>query len=57
LNLISNPLVHVCMTAPANIKPLKGNVSEVRKGLINKEKSSLIKEYWELVHHTKKWFM
>jgi len=41
LNLISDPHVHVCMTAPANIKQLKGNVFEVRKGSTNEEDYAL----------------
>jgi aryl-alcohol dehydrogenase-like predicted oxidoreductase len=55
--VLSNPHVHVCMTAPANIKQFEENATEVRKGPLSEEELSFIKEYGDLVRHTKKWFM
>jgi len=55
--VLSNPHVHVCLTAPANIKQLEENISEAQKGPLNAEELSFIKEYGDVVHHTKKWFM
>jgi aryl-alcohol dehydrogenase-like predicted oxidoreductase len=55
--VLSNPHVHVCMTAPANARQFEENIAEVQKGLLNEEELSFIKEYGDLVHHTKKWFM
>ena len=55
--VLSNPHVHVCMTAPANIWQFEENIGEVRKGPLNEEELSFVKEYGDLVRHTKKWFM
>jgi len=55
--VLSNPHVHVCMTAPANARQFEENIAEVRKGPLNEEELSFIKKYGDLVRHTKKWFM
>jgi aryl-alcohol dehydrogenase-like predicted oxidoreductase len=55
--VLSNPHVHVCMTAPANTWQFEENIGEVRKGPLNEEELSFVKEYGDLVRHTKKWFM
>ncbi len=55
--VLSSPYVHVCMMAPSNARQFEENLSEVRKGPLNEEELSFIKEYGDLVRHTKKWFM
>ena len=55
--VLSNPHVHVCMTAPTNTRQFEENIAEVSKGPLNKEELSLVKKYGDLVRHTKKWFL
>ncbi len=55
--VLSNPNVHVCLTAPTNMEQLEENIAEVQKGPLNQSERSLIEEYGDVVHHTKKWFM
>jgi len=55
--VLSNPHVHVCLTAPSNIKQLKENVAALEAGPLNDDEMKLIKDYGDLIHSKKKWFM
>jgi predicted aldo/keto reductase-like oxidoreductase len=55
--VLSNPHVHVCLTAPSNLKQLEENMAVVRKGPLSAEELDFIKKYGDVVKHTKKWFM
>jgi len=55
--VLSNPYVHVCLTAPSNVKQLQENLAAIRQGPLSDEDMKFIKEYGDLVHQTKKWFM
>lgn len=54
---LSNPNVHVCLTAPRNLKQLEENISSLEEGPLSEEEMKFIKLYGDLVHRTKKWFM
>lgn len=55
--VLSNPDVHVCMTAPSNAKQLAENIAALRQGPLCKEEMDFMREFGDAVHHTKKWFM
>lgn len=55
--VLSNPNVHLCLTAPRNIKQLDENLKSLSEGPLNEEEMHLMHEYGDMVHHTKKWFM
>ncbi|MDD5426059.1 MAG: aldo/keto reductase [candidate division Zixibacteria bacterium] len=55
--VLSNPHVHVCLTAPSNIKQLQQNITALDAGPLSDEEMKLIKDYGDLVHSKKKWFM
>ena len=55
--VLSNPNVHVCLTAPRNIKQLEENLKSLDDGPLNEEEMCFIKKYGDLIHSKKKWFM
>jgi aryl-alcohol dehydrogenase-like predicted oxidoreductase len=55
--VLSNPNVHVCMTAPSNAKQFQENLSALQQGPLSPEEMTFIKKYGDLVHHTKRYFM
>jgi aryl-alcohol dehydrogenase-like predicted oxidoreductase len=55
--VMSNPQVHVCLTAPANEKQLKDNIAAVRRGALNEEEMHFMKQFGDAVYSTRKWFM
>jgi aryl-alcohol dehydrogenase-like predicted oxidoreductase len=55
--VLTNPHVDVCLTAPSNIKHLTENINSLKSGPLSPEEMAFIKEYGDMVHHTKKWFM
>lgn len=55
--VLSNPHVHVCMTAPTNIKQLVENIRSLESGPLNEEEMQLMIKYGDAVHNKKKWFM
>jgi aryl-alcohol dehydrogenase-like predicted oxidoreductase len=55
--VLSNPQVHVCMTAPANLKQFEENVKALKLGSLTQEEMELMTKFGDAVHHTKKWFM
>ena len=55
--VLSNPNVHVCMTAPSNQEQLEHNLAAVRKGPLQEDEMEFIKKFGDAVRHTKKWFM
>ena len=55
--VLSNPNVHVCLTAPRNVKQLEENLKSLDAGPLNEEEMRLIKKYGDLIHSKKKWFM
>ncbi len=55
--VLSNPNVDVCLTAPRNINQLNENIAAVNKGILSGEEMDLIKEYGDMIHGQKKYFM
>jgi aryl-alcohol dehydrogenase-like predicted oxidoreductase len=55
--VLSNPHVHVCMTAPSNEKQFKENMEDVQKGPLSEEEMSFMHAYGDMVYRSKKWFM
>ncbi len=55
--VLSNPNVHVCLTAPRNEKELLENLDAIRQGSLNEEEMDFMKKFGDYVHNQKKWFM
>jgi len=55
--VLSNPNVHICMTAPSNMKQLEENIAALNDGPLSEEEMQFIRKFGDVVHHTKKWFM
>jgi len=55
--VLSNPHVDVCLTAPSNMKQLQENLRALDSGPLTGDEMAFMKDYGDLVHHTKKWFM
>lgn len=55
--VLSNPHVDVCLTAPKNAKELEENLASLREGPLSQEEMAFMREFGDVVHHTKKYFM
>lgn len=55
--VLSNPHIHVCMTAPTKMKQLEENLAALRQGPLCREDMDFMRKFGDAVHHTKKWFM
>ncbi len=55
--VMSNPHVHVCLSAPSNLEHLKQNLAGLEQGPLTSEELVLMHEYGDLVYQKKKWFM
>jgi aryl-alcohol dehydrogenase-like predicted oxidoreductase len=55
--VLSNPHVHVCMTAPSNMKQLNENLQALAQGPLSEEEMTFMKQFGDIVHRQKKWFM
>jgi aryl-alcohol dehydrogenase-like predicted oxidoreductase len=55
--VLSNPHVHVCLTAPRNERELRENVVAVQKGPLDEEEMSFMKTFGDAVYANRKWFM
>ncbi len=55
--VLSNPHVDVCMTAPWNLIQLEENLAALGKGPLDPDEMAFIKDYGDLVHSKKKYFM
>ena len=55
--VLSNPNVHVCLTAPRNLKQFEENLASLNSGPLSEEENALMVRIGDEVHHTKKWFM
>jgi aryl-alcohol dehydrogenase-like predicted oxidoreductase len=52
--VLSNPHIHVCMTAPSNIRQLSENVKALEQGPLSDDEMKLMLEYGALVHEKTK---
>ena len=55
--VLSNPNVHVCLTAPTNTKQLEENIAALREGPLCEEDLQFMRKFGDAVHRTRKWFM
>ncbi len=55
--VLSNPHVHVCLTAPRNVAQLEENLAAFRRGPLGAEDMDFMRRFGDAVHHTKRWFM
>jgi predicted aldo/keto reductase-like oxidoreductase len=55
--VLSNPHVHVCLTAPSNVRQLEEDLAAVRQGPLSEEEMQFMREFGDAVHARKKWFM
>jgi aryl-alcohol dehydrogenase-like predicted oxidoreductase len=55
--VLTNPNVDVCLNAPSNQKQFLDNLAAVRQGALSDDEMAMMREYGDLVHGMKKWFM
>jgi aryl-alcohol dehydrogenase-like predicted oxidoreductase len=55
--VLSNPHVHVCMTAPSNLKQLEENLEVLSQGPLDAEEMRFMREFGDAVHRQRRWFM
>jgi aryl-alcohol dehydrogenase-like predicted oxidoreductase len=55
--VLSNPHVHICMTAPSNLKQFEENLKSLNQGPLSEQEMEFMKKFGDAVHHTRKWFM
>ncbi len=55
--VLSNPHVHVCMTAPSNLKQLEENLEALSQGPLDAEEMQFMQEFGDAVHRQRRWFM
>jgi aryl-alcohol dehydrogenase-like predicted oxidoreductase len=55
--VLSNPHVDVCLTAPSNVQQLEEDLAAVRQGPLPEEEMQFMREFGDVVHRAKKWFM
>jgi len=55
--VLSNPNVHVCMTAPSKIVQLEENLAALNQGPLDEDDMKFMQRFGDAVHHTKSWFM
>jgi aryl-alcohol dehydrogenase-like predicted oxidoreductase len=55
--VLSNPGVHVCMTAPSNAKQLEENFAALDDGPLSDTEMERVREFGDVVHERRGWFM
>ncbi len=55
--VLSNPAVDVALTAPTNARQLAQNLAEIEKGPLADDELAFMREYGDVVHAQRKWFM
>jgi hypothetical protein len=55
--VLSNPAVHVCLTAPRSLKELQENIDAVKSGPLSEEEMRFMREFGKAVHEKQRWFM
>ncbi len=55
--VLSNPHVHVCMTAPSNMQQLSHNLRALELGPLSPEEMTFMSKFGDTVYNQKKWFM
>lgn len=52
--VLSNPKVHVCLTAPSNMKQLEENIDSLRQGPLCEEDMDFMRKFGDAVYHSQK---
>ncbi|MGA2631243.1 MAG: aldo/keto reductase [Terriglobia bacterium] len=55
--VLSNPNVHVCLTAPKSARELDENLAALRDGPLSETDLQFMRDFGDAVHAQKKWFM
>ena len=55
--VLSNPHIHVCLTAPSNIKQMDKNLADIKKGPLSDDDMTFMRNFGDVVYNQKKWFM
>jgi len=55
--VLSNPYVHVCLTAPRSLREFEENLAALRDGSLSEDDMQLMRDFGDAVHRQKKWFM
>lgn len=55
--VLSNPNVHVCLTAPSNEKQLTENLDSLKKGPLDEGEMEFMRQFGDAVYKKHKWFM
>jgi aryl-alcohol dehydrogenase-like predicted oxidoreductase len=55
--VLSNPHVHVCMTAPMNVRQLEQNLAAVEQGPLSDEDMEFMRKFGDIVHYRGHYFM
>ncbi len=55
--VLSNPHVHVCLTAPSTTRQFEENIAAMKDGPLDADDMDFMCSFGDNVHHTKKWFM
>ena len=54
---LSNPHVHLCLTAPRSVQELEENIAALSQGPLSDQEMRFMREFGDRVRHTKRWFM
>jgi aryl-alcohol dehydrogenase-like predicted oxidoreductase len=54
---LSDPRVHVCLTAPSNRAQFKENLTAMREGPLDEEEMAFMRQFGDAVHARQTWFM
>ncbi len=55
--VLSNPNVHCVLTAPRSARELRENVAAVRRGALDPDDMTFMREFGDAVHRQQRWFM
>ncbi|MBM4162716.1 MAG: aldo/keto reductase [Ignavibacteria bacterium] len=55
--VLTHPNVHVCLTAPTNLKQLEENIAALRQGPLGEEEMQYMRRFGDTVYMQRKWFM
>lgn len=55
--VLTNPHVHVCLTAPTNKRQLEENLAALHQGPLNEEELFFMRQFGDAVYAHQKWFM
>jgi aryl-alcohol dehydrogenase-like predicted oxidoreductase len=55
--VLSNPHVHVCLTAPSNASQFEENLAALRDGPLGESDMAFMRRFGDAVHARQRWFM